>query len=635
MTRLTLRCPIGHIFSKSFHIPYLTSQCRSLPINPHKIEYVHLTPAPRQRSFCRHRHSKNHLPKTQRPTSDRTVRLHIKLPRILLIILLLVISACATQGIEDNTPGGTTHQIKSVDIPDSQPANFMVAGRKDQSEGASTMNTSHAKHTSDTTKKSYDYEDDVIWTRLRAGFNLPSTYDHPKVKKYLSWYRCHRNYLQRVTVRAEPYLYFILEEVERRGLPSELALLPVIESGYVPFAYSHGRAAGLWQFIPETAHHYGLKQNWWYDGRRDIYASTHAALDYLTDLNKRFNGNWLLALAAYNAGPLRVSRAIALNQKNGKPTDYWNLKLPVETLNYIPKLLAVKAIAENPQWTAIALWPIDDTPVITRAAIDSQIDLALAAQLADMGIESLYRLNPGFNHWATDPEGPHDLLLPIEKVSTFRENLAAISIDQRLTWVRHKIGRRDTLSHIAHKYHTTVAFLKRANDLHDNRIRAGRHLIVPTASKPLSNYTLSLLERRKQFLTHSGQGHRSQHIVRSGESFWSISRKYGVTVKKLTKWNAKAPGDTIIPGDKLVIWLSKPIGEKPTKSYFRKIAHNQKVRKILYSVKQGDSLYRIAKRFRVNVNDLRKWNDLSRSNLLHPRQNLTIYVDVTKQSSNI
>jgi membrane-bound lytic murein transglycosylase D len=571
----------------------------------------------------------------KRPTSDRTVRLLIKLPRILLIILPLVISACATQRIVDNTPEDATHQFKIVDIPDSKPANFMIAEREDPSEGASNMNTSHAKYTSDTMKKSDDYEDDIIWTRLRGGFKLPSTYDHPKVKKYLNWYRCHRNYLQRVTARAEPYLYFILEEVERRGLPSELALLPVIESGYVPFAYSHGRAAGLWQFIPETAQHYGLKQNWWYDGRRDVYASTRAALNYLTDLNKRFDGDWLLALAAYNAGPLRVSRAVALNRKNGKPTDFWNLKLPVETLNYIPKLLAVKAIAENPQWTAIALWPIDDSPVITRAAIDSQIDLALAAQLADMEIEGVYRLNPGFNHWATDPEGPHGLLLPIDKASTFRENLAAISIDQRLTWIRHKIGHGETLSHIARKYHTTVAFLKRANDLHDNRIRAGRHLIVPTASKPLSSYTLSLLERRKQFLTHSGQGHRSQHIVRSGESFWSISRKYGITVKKLTKWNAKAPGDTIIPGDKLVVWLSDPSGGKPTKSYLRKIAHHQEVRKILYSVKRGDSLYRIAKRFRVNVNDLRKWNDLSRSNLLHPRQRLTIYVDVIKQSSNI
>jgi membrane-bound lytic murein transglycosylase D len=634
MKRLTFRRPIGYIFGKSFHIPYLNCQCRSLLSNANKFGGVYLTPSLRQRSFSRH--TNNQLPKTKKLTSDQTIRLLINLPRILLISLPLVIYACATQRIEDGTPESGTPQIKKiVDTPDSTPAKFKVAEHEDLSESATTMKTSHAKHALDTMKTSADYEDHVIWTRLRAGFGLPSTYDHPKVKKYLNWYHCHRNYLQRVTARAEPYLYFILEELERRSLPSELALLPVIESAYVPFAYSHGRAAGLWQFIPETAQHYGLKQNWWYDGRRDIYASTRAALSYLTDLHKRFDEDWLLALAAYNAGPLRVSNAIAQNSKKGKPTDYWNLKLPLETLNYIPKLLAIKAIVENPQWTAIALWPIDDRPVITRTIIDSQIDIALAAQLADMEIEGLYRLNPGFNQWATDPEGPHSLLLPIDRASTFRANLASLSIEQRVTWIRHKIAEGETLSHIAQKYHTTVAFLKRANDLHDNRIRAGRQLIVPMASKPLSSYTLSSLKRRKQFLAHSGRGHRAQHIVKSGESFWSISRKYGVSVKKLAKWNAMAPHDTILPGDKLVVWLSQPSGENPTKSYLRTVAHNPNVRKIFYSVKRGDSLYGIAKRFRVNVNDLQRWNDLSRSNLLHPRQRLTIYVDVTRQSSNI
>ena len=562
-------------------------------------------------------------------------RLFSKLSRILFTILPLVISACATQQIEDGVPEYATPQIKTVDIPDLKSANVMVAEREDRSESAPTMNEPHVKPTLDTMAKSADYEDGVIWTRLRAGFKLPSTYDHAKVKKYLDWYRCHRNYLQRVTARAEPYLYFILEEVERRGLPSELALLPVIESAYVPFAYSRSRAAGLWQFIPETGRHYGLKQNWWYDGRRDVYASTHAALNYLTNLNKRFDGDWLLALAAYNAGPLRVSRAMERNRKKGKPADYWNLELPTETLNYIPKLLAVKAIVENLQWTAIALWPVDDTPVIKRTKIDSQIDLALAAQLADMEIEDIYMLNPGFNHWATDPEGPHSLLLPIDHASTFSENLAATPTDQRVTWIRHKIGQGETLSHIARKYHTTVAFLKRTNDLHDHRIRAGRHLIVPRAAKPLSSYTLSSLQRHKQFLAQSGRGHRYQHIVKSGESFWSISRKYGVTVKKLARWNAKATGDTILPGDKLVVWQTKPSGDKQTNTYLRKAAHTKSVRKIHYSVKRGDSLFRIAKRFRVNVNDLQKWNNLSSNGLLHPKQRLTIYIDVTKQSSNI
>ncbi len=181
-----------------------------------------------------------------------------------------------------------------------------------------------------------------IWPRVRAGFQIDSSIDHPSLQSELKWLAKHHTYMQRVMRRADPFLYYILEEAEKRDLPTELVLLPVVESAFQPFAYSHGRAAGIWQFIPSTGRIFGLKQNWWYDGRRDIYASTQAALDYLEKLNKQFDGDWLLALAAYNSGSGTVSRAIKRNKKANKPTDFWHLKLPKETGAYVPKLLGLK-----------------------------------------------------------------------------------------------------------------------------------------------------------------------------------------------------------------------------------------------------------------------------------------------------
>ncbi|MEJ2382242.1 MAG: transglycosylase SLT domain-containing protein [Gammaproteobacteria bacterium] len=258
----------------------------------------------------------------------------------------------------------------------------------------------------------------TVWQRLRRGFRLPD-YDNPRVRTQLQWYANHQEYLKRVMDRAEPFLYMITQQVEKRGMPSEIALLPVVESAFQPFAYSHGRAAGIWQFIPSTGRLYGLKQNWWYDGRRDVVASTDAALDYLDKLDKQFNGDWLLALAAYNSGEGTVASAVARNRRRHIPTDFWSLRLPQETESYAPKLLAIAAIIKNPQKYGIQLKPIPNKPQVALVDVGSQIDLALAADMAGISIEEMYRLNPGFNRWATDPRGPYRLLVPVDKKERF------------------------------------------------------------------------------------------------------------------------------------------------------------------------------------------------------------------------
>lgn len=448
----------------------------------------------------------------------------------------------------------------------------------------------------------------------------------------LQQYRRHPDYLQRVVVRAKPYLHFILDEIDQRGLPTELALLPIVESAYMPFAYSQGRAAGLWQFTPSTGRLYGLRQDWWYDGRRDIYASTQAALDYLKGLQTRFQGDWLLALAAYNAGPGRIDRAMARNRRQGRPTDYWALDLPRETRRYVPKLLALKRIFADPEHYGLALEPLPNVRLIAVVDTRSQIDLALAAELAEMDIDEMYRFNPGFNRWATAPGGPHRLLVPVDKAKAFGQRLAQYPPEARVSWLRHKVEPGQTLSHIARRYHTTVALLRHTNKLSGTRIRAGQHLLVPKAAKDLGRYALSAEGRRRALQETPRTGKKIYHVVAKGENLWAISRRHAVSLKSLATWNGLAPGDVLRPGDRLVVWRKTLLqaGDRAPGPSSR-----QRLRTVHYTVRRGDSLYRIAQRFGVTVAQLRRWNRLDGRSVLHPGQTLTLQVDVTSQGSPV
>jgi len=465
------------------------------------------------------------------------------------------------------------------------------------------------------------------WYRLQNGMQL-TTVDNPRVAAQLKWYLDHPGYLQRVMERARPILPFVLDELEKRNLPTELALLPIVESAYQAFAYSHGRASGMWQIIPSTGRFLGLKQNWWYDGRRDIIESTHAAINYLDSLARQFNGDWELALAAYNAGPGKIRSAVRYNKKRKRPTDFWHLtKIRKETRSYVPKMFALKELFANPDKYQLDLVPVNNQVSYEIVELDGQIDLALAADLAGISVNQLYQLNPAFNRWATAPKGPHRLLLPRGKAERFKIEVAKVPPSKRINWVRHKIKTGETLSQISRKYRSSVPLIKQVNKIRGTSIRAGKYLMVPTATKSLKTYTLSENSRIASIQNTNRSGTKQIHIVRSGQSLWSISRSYGVTTQALAKWNAMAPIDTLRVGQKLVVWTK---GKRSQTVSFNQTRPSNALHALRYTVRKGDSLHRIADRFNIRVADIKRWNRVGK--YLQPGQKLKLYVDITSQS---
>ncbi|WP_346839684.1 LysM peptidoglycan-binding domain-containing protein [Microbulbifer sp. SAOS-129_SWC] len=452
-----------------------------------------------------------------------------------------------------------------------------------------------------------------IWERLRRNFRLDRHVDQPQVKDYIAYFSRNEAYMSRVTERSRRYIYHVAQLLEQANLPAELALLPIIESAYDPFAYSHARASGMWQFIPATGRHFGLHQNWWYDGRRDVDESTRAAIKYFSYLSQRFDGRWDLALAAYNAGEGTVSRAVERNKRKGLGTSFWDLKLPRETKRYVPQLLALAEVVARPDYYNVPLFDIPNKPYYATVDVGSQIDLAQAADLAGVEIEELYLLNPGFNRWATDPNGDHELLVPIDKSEAFEAALEKLPKDQRVSWQRYKIRRGDTLSTIARHYETTVAAIRDSNKLRGNSIRAGHELLIPSASVPAAQYAYALDQRVKRRQS-SGSGRKVRYTVNPGDTLWDISRNLKVSVRQLARWNNMAPGDTLRPGHKLVAYTSGGGDSRTT-------------RKLSYRVRSGDSLYRIARKFSLEISDILRWNRISKSTYLQPGQQLTLFVD--------
>jgi peptidoglycan lytic transglycosylase D len=468
-------------------------------------------------------------------------------------------------------------------------------------------------------------ENNDLWVRLRRGYNLDLELENDRIRVQRDWYARHPQYFTRVTTRSERYLHYIIEQAEKRDMPLELALLPIVESAFDPFAYSHGHAAGPWQFIPSTGDYFGMERTWWQDQRRDILKSTNAALDYLQKLSNRFDGDWLLALASYNAGGGTVSKAIRRNEEAGKPTDFWNLSLPRETTAYVPKLLAIAQIVQDPEAYGVTLHPIRNEPYFSTVATGGQIDLARAARLADISEEELYLLNPSFNRWATSPDGPHRLLVPVDRAERFRSKLASLPKGQRMRWARYEIQPGDNLGAIARKHRTTPQVLRSINKLNGSTIIAGRTLLIPGPSSgagdsnPSEESGLAANQSKK-----SDNHQRVNHTVQSGDTLWEIARQYGVGVKELAKGNGIAPGDSLSIGQTLTINSSK---SRQTNSQTQ--ANDKMVRKVHYAVRNGDSLYAIADRFNVSVTDLKSWNNpLTSNRYIQPGQRLTLYVDI-------
>jgi membrane-bound lytic murein transglycosylase D len=453
-----------------------------------------------------------------------------------------------------------------------------------------------------------------FWEQLRQGMQLAGAEQHA-VSKQVRVYSSSPQNVEDILQRGEPYLAYIHNQVRQRGFPSEIALLPFIESGYDPFAYSQERATGLWQFIPGTGKQYGLKQDWWYDGRRDIIASTAAALDYLDKLQQRFDGDWLLALAAYNSGGGRVRKAIRNNRKAGRPTDFWHLELPGETTAYIPRLLAISTIVQQPQQYGVELPPVDMSPAFAVVDTQGQLDIGIAAELAGISTDEIYRLNPGYNRWATHPKGPHQLAIPATRTAVFEQNLATLPDTERIKWVRHRIDKGETLSHIAGRYHTTVAVLRETNQLKGRNIRAGKHLLVPVAARDPSRYAGA----SRHLQPGSSAASKLTYKVRDGDSLWKIAHSHKVSVKQISTWNQLDDSALLRPGQQLVIWQDGRAG-----------GNGKRLRAVSYTVRSGDSLYRISRKYNVSINELRRWNNLPKGKHLQPGQNLKLYVDVTR-----
>ena len=314
--------------------------------------------------------------------------------------------------------------------------------------------------------------------RMRAGFALTAV-DDLRVQREIDRYVANIAHLDRALERGRRYLHFIVLELEARDMPLELALLPVVESAFDPFAHSPRYASGLWQFIPSTGRRYGLDQDWWLDGRRDVLAGTRAALDHLADLHERFDGDWFLALAAYNTGAGNVRRAIERNRRRGLPTDYFHLELHRETRAYVPKLLAVAQVAAEPERFGVVLPAIPNAPYFARVDAGGQVDLGRVAKLAGVPLDELRALNPQYNRWVTAPGGPYDLLVPATAEQRCREALASLPASERVRFERHQVRRGDTLYAIAARYRVPVTVLRGLNRVRGSLIHPGQELLVP------------------------------------------------------------------------------------------------------------------------------------------------------------
>lgn len=415
-----------------------------------------------------------------------------------------------------------------------------------------------------------------VWSVLRQQFMLNHETNRPEVQTQLRWLITHPAYLEQLS-RSEPYIYHIISEIKQRRLPGEIALIPLIESSFDPFAYSNAGAAGLWQIMPETGSDYGLKRDWWFDARRSIGPSTQAALTYLTYLNKFFNGNWILAFAAYDAGEGTISRIIKNSGLNiNRPISFWSLKVPQETKSYIPRLLALAEIVQHPERYHVKLPNIRHVPYFEEVNIGSQINLNDAAKLAGISYQDLIKLNPGFNHWATAPYRPYKLLIPADKVEHFSRNLANLPTHQRVVWQRHKVSAGDNLNLIARKYHTSIELIKELNRLKSNDVRKGQYVLIPTPKKASQKKNIQPIQQYKVI-----------HIIQKNETLKAIAKHYDVSEIQIKQWN-KLTTHTLNPGKVLVIWKTR------ASPYYR--------------VKVGDTLSEIARTHHITTQRLQTLN---------------------------
>jgi len=476
-------------------------------------------------------------------------------------------------------------------------------------------------------------DDPDLWERIRAGFVL-SDLNSPLIKEHEAWYAARPEYVGRMMERSQRYLFHIVEEVEKRGMPTEIALLPMIESAFNPKAYSTSRASGIWQFMPATGKHFGLDQNLLYDGRRDVLAATDAALDYLQKLYNMF-GSWELALAAYNWGEGSVGRAIAKNQANGEPTDYLSLRMPPETRNYVPKLMAVKNIVMNPAAYGLALNTIPNSPYFGTVKLKQRMDVALAARLAEVPLDEFVALNPAYNKPLVAGIGKPTLLLPVDKVNNFSLNLE--NYERPLSsWQTYTPRRGEKLLAIAKQFGISLARLKELNAISGRKnLASDQTLLVPITKSGNAPSLAAHIPEAEPAFELAAPNHKTTHTVAKGDTALNIAKRYGVSVAQLKAQNhlksnnlARGQKLTVLAAakpEKTLLSQAKQAPEKPLKAKQEVLAQaSSSTNHSHYVVKRGDTVFSIARRFNVAVNDLQRWNKLSAHYDLQPGNKLMI-----------
>ena len=384
-----------------------------------------------------------------------------------------------------------------------------------------------------------------LWDRIVRGYALPDM-QGPLVEKWERWYAERPDYVARMVERSRRYLYHIVTEVEARGMPLEIALLPIVESAFNPTAMSVSRASGIWQFMPATGRTFGLKQNWWFDSRRDVVAATASALDYLQKLNAEFN-DWQLSLAAYNCGEGNIRRAVARNRAKGLPTDFGSLRsLPDETRNYVPKLQAVKNIIADPQKYGLAISDVPNAPYFTVVRTTVRMDVKRAAELAELPVEEFLALNPQHNRPVISGADEYAILLPIDNAEVFAAKLNLI--DQPLvSWQAHRMKTGENLQQIALRYGMSIETLRSVNGIGPRQtVPTGYALLVPM-QRPSAEAAESLEDA---VFTTVPAGRTFFYTVHRGDTLTSIAARYGVTTQDLKRWNRLARDD-VRRGEKL------------------------------------------------------------------------------------
>ena len=426
--------------------------------------------------------------------------------------------------------------------------------------------------------------------------------DEAAVKKQVDWLLKNPEYLTRVIEKSGPYIHYVYARIKESGLPIEITLLPIIESAYDPLAYSQSHASGLWQFIPSTAAYLGLERNIWFDARRDIVKSTEVAINYLSYLNQKFENDWSLTLASYNGGEGTVAKSIEKNLELGKDPNFWQLSLPLETENYVPKFYALAHVLKNRKEFNLEIPEIPNQPVFEIIALENQIEIETIVEVSGIDYKTFTKFNPGYRRSITSPDDISNILIPIESASKLTQFINTEDPENWLPFSEYEIKFGDTLSGIALDHDSSIDLIKTINYLTTDLLRVGQILKVP------HNRGTPVIHKRSvttQIISHE---------VLSGDTLSQIAKNYKTTIRDIMLQN-KLKSSKIFAGQSLEIQIRT-----------NTIAQSH-IRKVFYKIREGDSLYLIAKRFSVSINDIRKWNTFTQSKYIHPGETLILMVD--------